>query len=108
MKKKNIKWAKPFVKTLLKDPEVRILFEEEKAKTKIALAMKAVRKNAGLTQSELAKKMGTTQSVIARLESGEDKRIPSLPFLARVASACNAALEFGFKFKGARVRDLPI
>ena len=107
MKKKNIKWAKPFVKSLLKDPEVRILYEEERAKTKIALAMKAARRNAGLTQNELAKKMGTTQSVIARLESGEDRRIPSLPFLARIATACNAALEFGFKFKGIRARELP-
>jgi DNA-binding XRE family transcriptional regulator len=108
MKKKNIKWARPFVKSLLKDPEVRILYEEEKAKTKIALAMKAVRKDAGLTQSELAEKVGTTQSVIARLESGKDERVPSLPFLARIASACNVALEFGFRFKNSRTRELRI
>jgi transcriptional regulator with XRE-family HTH domain len=74
----------------------------------LGLAMKAARKNAGLTQNELAKKMGTTQSVIARLESGEDERMPSLPFLARIASACNSALEFGFKFKRIRAREFSI
>ena len=38
MKKKNYKLAKPFFQNLLKDKEIRILFEEEKAKTEIAHA----------------------------------------------------------------------
>ena len=47
---------------------------------------------------ELAEKVGTSQSVIARLESGSDVRTPSLSLLARIATACNAEFEFGFKF----------
>jgi ribosome-binding protein aMBF1 (putative translation factor) len=99
MKKKNYKLAKPFFQNLLKDKEIRILFEAEKAKTEIAEAVKTARLKANLTQAELAKKIKTTQSVIARLESGSDKREPSLGLLARVAAACGASFEFGFNFK---------
>jgi DNA-binding XRE family transcriptional regulator len=99
MKKKTYKSAKPFFQNLLKDKEIRILFEEEKAKTEIAHAVRTTRLKANLTQAELAKKIDTTQSVIARLESGSDKRVPSLGLLARIAAACGASFEFGFSFK---------
>lgn len=45
----------------------------------------AARTGAGLTQSELAERMHTTQSTIARLESG--RALPSLCTLARYAEA---------------------
>lgn len=100
-KHKAYRSAKPFFEKILKDPEVRVLYEEEHAKTEIANAVRAARIKAGLTQVELAKKIGSAQSVIARLESGGDKRTPSLPLLARIAAACGAELEFGFRFKRA-------
>lgn len=86
---------------MLKDKVFRVLYEEEHAKTEIAYAVRSARMKAGLTQAKLAKKIGSTQSVIARLESGSDKRTPSLPVLARIAAACGAQFEFGFKFKRA-------
>lgn len=101
MKKKNYKSAKPFFDKLLKDPEVRIKYEEEKVKSEIAMAVKSARTRAGLTQVELAEKVGTSQSVIARLESGNDTRTPSLSLLARIASSCHASFEFSFKFNKA-------
>ena len=97
-KKLHYKMAKPFFDKMLHDPEIRMHYEQEKAKTHIAHAVKATRTRAGLTQAQLAKKIGTTQSVIARLESGTDKRTPSLELLARIASACDAELQLGFKF----------
>ena len=100
-KHKAYRSAKPFFEKILKDPTVRVLYEEEHAKTEIANAVRSARMRADLTQAELAKKIGTTQSVIARLESGGDKRTPSLPLLARIAAACGAEFEFGFKFKRA-------
>lgn len=93
--------AEGFFDSLRKDPFVRVRYEEEHAKTEIAAAVKAARQKAGLTQAELAKKIETTQSVIARLESGADSRSPSLPLLARIAAACNGSLEIGFVFKKA-------
>jgi transcriptional regulator with XRE-family HTH domain len=45
----------------------------------------------GLTQQELAERVGTHQSSISRLESGE--REPSLSFLRRVVDALNGHLE---------------
>ena len=96
--KKPYKSAKPFFQKLLKDKEIRIHFEEEKSKTEIAHAVRTARVKADLTQAELAKLIGTTQSVIARLEGGSDKRVPSIPLLARIAAACGAHFEFGFTF----------
>ena len=98
MKKKVTQYKDPgtFFEKLLKDPEIRVHFEKEHAKTQIAMAVKATRKKAKLTQAQLARKVGTTQSVIARLESGEDSRTPSLDLLARIASACDSTLEIGF------------
>ncbi len=96
--KKPYKSAKPFFQKLLKDREIRIHFEEEKSKTEIAHAVRTARMKADLTQAELAKFIGTTQSVIARLEGGTDKRVPSIPLLARIAAACGAHFEFGFTF----------
>jgi len=97
-KKKAYKSAESFFNRMLKDPEIRLHYEEEHTKSEIAVAVKAARKRAGLTQEQLAEKLGTSQSVIARLESGSDSRTPSLAMLARIASACDAKFEFGFKF----------
>jgi ribosome-binding protein aMBF1 (putative translation factor) len=89
------------IQRLLKNPQVRFFYEEEKAKSEIAMAIRAARQRNNMTQARLAEKVGTTQSVIARLESGSDKRNPTLPFLARIAVACGGDLEIGFRFKEA-------
>lgn len=103
MKVKTRKYrpARPFVEKLLKNKELRVHYEEEKARTRIAMLVKKLRQHAGLTQIQLAKKIKTSQSVIARLEGGNDSRMPSLPMLAHIAEACGAALEFGFQYKKA-------
>lgn len=97
--KKSFKPARPFFKKLLEDNVVRMQYEEERSKTEIAHAVRTARLQANLTQSELAKLIGTTQSVIARLEGGSDKRVPSIPLLARIAAACGSHFEFGFNFE---------
>ena len=48
---------------------------------------------AGITQAEVAKRIGTTQSVIARLESGRGKHSPSLATLRKYAQALGCRLE---------------
>ncbi len=57
----------------------------------LALLVREMREDAGLTQSELAKKAGTAQSVIARLEDAEYTG-HSLPMLERIAFSCGVAL----------------
>jgi ribosome-binding protein aMBF1 (putative translation factor) len=58
----------------------------------LALFVREMREDAGLTQTELAKKVGTTQSVIARLEDAEYTG-HSLTMLERIAAACGVALK---------------
>lgn len=48
---------------------------------------------AGITQAELAERIGTTQSAIARLESGGGKHSPSLATLRKYARALGCRLE---------------
>ena len=47
----------------------------------------------GLTQSEVAARVGTTQSAIARLESGARRHSPSIVTLQRYAKALGYSLE---------------
>ena len=58
----------------------------------LALLVREMREDAGLTQAELAKKVGTAQSVIARLE-GAQYTGHSLSMLERIAAACGVALK---------------
>jgi ribosome-binding protein aMBF1 (putative translation factor) len=93
MNKKHLMPSAELVQKLLRDPEIRINFELERARTDLAAAVQAARKRAGLTQKALAEKVRTSQSVIARLESGTDQRMPSLPLLAKIAKACHGFVE---------------
>src|SRR5579871_5271007 len=58
----------------------------------LALLVREMREDTGLTQTELAKRVGTTQSVIARLEDAEYTG-HSLAMLERIATACGVALK---------------
>jgi ribosome-binding protein aMBF1 (putative translation factor) len=58
----------------------------------LALLVREMREDAGLTQAELARKIGTTQSVIARLEDAEYTG-HSLTMLERIAAVCGVALK---------------
>jgi len=57
-------------------------------------ALLSARKKAGLTQEELATRMGTTKSAISRLESSlrDDKHSPSFATLKKYANACGKRL----------------
>ena len=56
-------------------------------------AFMKVRAAAGITQAEVAERIGTTQSAIARLESGGGKHSPSLATLQKYAHALGCRLE---------------
>lgn len=75
-----------------KDRELQQLYEEEKIHHKIAMTIRAAREKKGLTQAQLAKAIGTTQSVISRLEDA-DYEGHSLTLLQRIAAVLGRKLE---------------
>jgi len=79
-----------FKKSLLKDKEIRKEYDALAPEFAIAEAVIRKRLEQGLTQSQLAKKIGTKQSAISRLESGSYN--PSITFLEKVAKALNLNL----------------
>jgi len=100
MKTKRIP-LKEVLKKELKDVEFSFYFEREKAISEIARLVRNARMRAGLTQVNLAKKAKTSQTAIARLESGTDQRIPSLDLLERIAHALKAKLMLSFEYEKA-------
>ncbi len=71
------------------------LIEEEAEKLRIAKAIYELRTRAGLSQTNLAKRIGTTQSVISRLEDA-DYEGHSLEILQRIGKATNNRVEVRF------------
>ena len=80
----------------LKDATFRMHFNESKALSELCFSVAHARQSKGLTQAALAKSCGTTQSVIARLEGGNNGRMPSLELLGRIAKALGLSLVIGF------------
>lgn len=72
------------------DPEFKREYDRLGPVYEIVSALIEARHNAGLTQEELAIRMGTTQSAIARLENAH--RLPSVEFATRYASAVGRRL----------------
>lgn len=70
---------------MLADPNVKAEYERLGPVYEVVGALVEARHEAGLTQAQLAERMGTKQSVIARLESA--RRLPSLDMVTRYAAA---------------------
>lgn len=77
------------------DPKSQRAVEEEMAKREIGTEIYRLRQRAGLSQSELARRIGTTQSVISRLEDA-DYTGHSLAMLNRIAAALDRRVEIRF------------
>ncbi len=78
-----------------KDPKFRKSYDALQEEFALARAVIEARKSAGLTQQQLARKMGTTQPVVARLEAGHTR--PSLRTLERLAHATGSRLVITFQ-----------
>jgi len=81
-------------KKWMKEPKYRKAFDALEEEFVLVSAVIDVRNRAGLTQKQLARKMGTTQPVVARLESGRSK--PSMRTLERLAEATGSRLLISF------------
>lgn len=78
-------------KKLMNNPEFREEYEKADAEFRLVEALVLARTKAKLSQAEIARKLGTTQSAIARLEGGGVS--PSLSTLRRYAEATGSKLE---------------
>lgn len=78
-------------KRLMSNPEFQAEYEKADAEFAVIEALIKARTRANLSQAELARRIGTTQSAIARLEGGGVS--PSLSTLQRYAEATGSKLQ---------------
>lgn len=81
-------------KESLKNPKIKAEYSKLQPEFALIQAVIDARVKKGVTQEELAKRIGTKQSVISRLESGRAN--PSIAFLKKLAQALNSHLEIKF------------
>jgi ribosome-binding protein aMBF1 (putative translation factor) len=84
----------------MKDPKYRREYEALEEEFSLVAALIEARTRAGLTQEQVARRMKTTQAVIARLEGGGSK--PSTRTLERYAEATGSRLRITFEPERAR------
>lgn len=83
-----------FLKESLKNPKIKAEYDKLQPEFAVIRAIIRARVDNGVTQKDLAEKVGTKQSVISRLESGRAN--PSVAFLKKLAYALNSHLEIKF------------
>jgi len=81
----------PFFGKKLKERSFAKTYAEVSPLMDIALAIAETRNKAGLSQLELAKKLRTTQSVISRVENGNQNL--SMKMLAKIARVLGCVIE---------------
>jgi ribosome-binding protein aMBF1 (putative translation factor) len=94
MTRKTIPAEKSFAKWR-KDPEYVAAYDALEEEFALAAALIKARGAADMTQEQVAEAMGTTQAVIARLESG--RNMPSTRTLQRYAKATHTRLRISFE-----------
>ena len=84
---------KDFRSRALARPGVKKAYEELKEEFAFLDEVLRARAESGLTQAEIARRIGTTQSAVARLESGSSKHSPSVATLQKYARAVGCRVE---------------
>ena len=82
-------------KRWLKEPSYKKAYEQSRVEFEISREIIEARMKSGLSQEELAARMQTSQSAIARLESGSS--LPSMRTLAKFAQATNSQIQIHFR-----------
>ena len=78
----------------LKDPKFKKAYDEYGRQLDVAYKMLLLRKKAKISQAQLAKRMGTTQSNVARMESGDQNF--TVETLDKIASSFGKELHVEF------------
>jgi DNA-binding XRE family transcriptional regulator len=101
MKRKFIPVAESFAQWK-KDPEYAAAYAALESEFALASSLIQARTEADMTQEQVARAMGTTQAVVARLEGG--KVLPSTRTLERFAKATRTRLRITFEPQHKAVR----
>lgn len=78
----------------LRDEEFKALYETEKTRLEVALMIIKLRKTKKITQKMLAEKLGTSQSSVARLESGKENF--TIDTLGKIATTLHKNIRISF------------
>lgn len=83
------------VKRMLKEPAVQAEYDAQAEEFALVDELLRARRRAGLTQGEVAARMGTKTPAVARLEAGggSQRHSPSIATLRRYAEAVGCRLE---------------
>lgn len=81
----------------MKDPEFRFHYEQRQLVHGVAVALRAMRKQAHLTQAQLAARVGVSQPMIAKIEKGIEQRAPNWEMLGRVCVALGKQMRLSFR-----------
>jgi ribosome-binding protein aMBF1 (putative translation factor) len=80
----------------LEDAEFRHAYEQRRLVHEVAIVVRSMREQAGLTQAQLAKMVGVSQPMIARMERGLDQRTPRWETLRKIGLALGKQLKLSF------------
>ncbi len=94
-----------YLKEELKDPEFAARFKKAGEAWDVAIKLASLRKASGLSQKQLAKRVGTSQQQISRLESPSYEG-HSLSMLRRVAEVLGASVRV--EIQPQKTREIPI
>src|SRR5271157_3065240 len=95
-----------YLETQMRNPEFRKAYDELEDEYELAKQIIRFRIDRNLTQTQLARLVGTSQPAIARLESGNHRNL-TLAFLFRIAKALDLRPEFRFRPNNARRLGAP-
>jgi DNA-binding XRE family transcriptional regulator len=99
MKQKKMRYFGDWLKEKLRDPQFRKGYHEARMAVVLGYKIHELREKLGLTQAELAKRMGTKQQAIARLERGDYEGF-TLKTLEKIAEATKTELVIDFRRTG--------
>ncbi|MGE4318134.1 MAG: helix-turn-helix domain-containing protein [Deferribacterales bacterium] len=86
-----------FKQKALSKPEVKSEYDRLAPEYELRGQLINARMKAGLTQEEVAQRMGTTKSAVCRLESVNSKNSPSIQTLLKYAQAVGSELKIAIK-----------
>lgn len=91
----------------LRDPAVRQGYMEQGAVLEAASLIRRMREASGLTQADLAVRVGTSQAHLSMLERGVGRHGPTFLMLRKIAEACGQELQFSLRSTSERLLPAP-